>query len=709
MSKRPVRRAAPVRNPAKAKAAAPASPKRTPKPVPPQAARSGKPPFAKVLIANRGEIACRVIRTCKRLGIATVAVYSDADADALHVREADEAVRIGPPPSAESYLQIGAIVAACRQTGAQAVHPGYGFLSENAAFANALSQAGIAFIGPNMGAVEAMGDKIESKKLAQKAGVTMVPGHLVPLKDPDEAVAVARRIGYPVMLKASAGGGGKGMRLAWNDVEARDGFRSATNEARSSFGDDRVFAEKYIEEPRHIEIQVMGDKHGNVVHLGERECSIQRRHQKVIEEAPSPFLDARTRAAMGAQAVALAKAVDYDSAGTVEFIVDRERNFYFLEMNTRLQVEHPVTEMVTGLDLVELMIRVAAGEKLPLAQKDVHLSGWAVEARVYAEDPVRNFLPSIGRLTRYRPPDNGNGAAADGVRVDTGVYEGGEISMFYDPMIAKLVGAGRTRDEAADRLADALDAFQIRGLNHNISFLAAIARHPRFRAGKLSTNFIAEEFPEGFKGAKPVRDAWAAMVVTAAVVQRRLDEIEAGVSGQLPGHEMRLPDRYVVRIDGTDHEVTVLAAVGGYVLGGDVGGANVQTAWRPGELLFRAMIGGRPVSVQVERDGAGWRLWHHGAFVRALVTRPSVARLAALMPIKRPADTSKFLLSPMPGLLKSLAVGEGQEIKAGEELAVVEAMKMENILRAARDGRVAKLHAAPGDSLAVDQKILEFG
>jgi propionyl-CoA carboxylase alpha chain len=490
-------------------------------PVKPAAAQPAlSPPFRKILIANRGEIACRVIRTCRRLGIKTVAVYSDADADALHVREADEAVRIGPPPSAESYLRIDAIVAACRDTGAEAVHPGYGFLSENAAFAEALAAAGIAFIGPDRPAIAAMGDKIESKKLAQKAGVNMVPGHLAAIADADEAVAIARRVGYPVMIKASAGGGGKGMRLAASDAETRDGFRSATNEAKSAFGDDRVFIEKFIEQPRHIEIQVIGDGHGNVIHLGERECSIQRRHQKVYEEAPSPFLDAKTRAAMGAQAVALAKAVDYKSAGTVEFIVDAKRNFYFLEMNTRLQVEHPVTECVTGLDLVELMIRVAAGEKLPLTQKDVKLSGWAIEARVYAEDPLRNFLPSIGRLTRYRPPEG------PGVRVDTGVYEGGEISMFYDPMIAKLVAAGATREQAADRMADALDAFYVRGLNHNLAFLAAIVTHKRFRDGHLTTGFIAEEFPDGFKGTDPAPRIRSVLAAAAAVAQRRLSEAE---------------------------------------------------------------------------------------------------------------------------------------------------------------------------------------
>ena len=669
-------------------------------------ASAEKPPFAKILVANRGEIACRVMRTCRRLGIKTVAVYSDADADALHVREADEAVRIGPPPSAESYLNVAAIVQACRETGAAAVHPGYGFLSENAAFAEALTRAGVAFIGPNRAAIAAMGDKIESKKLAQKAGVNMVPGHLAAIADADEAVAIARKIGYPVMIKASAGGGGKGMRLATSDAEARDGFRSATNEAKSAFGDSRVFIEKFIQDPRHIEIQVMGDTHGNVVHLGERECSIQRRHQKVFEEAPSPFLDAKTRAAMGAQAVALAKAVDYSSAGTVEFIVDKNRNFYFLEMNTRLQVEHPVTECVTGLDLVELMIRVAAGEKLPIQQKDVQLRGWAIEARVYAEDPLRNFLPSIGRLTQYKPP-----IEAPGARVDTGVYEGGEISMFYDPMIAKLIASGKDRDEAADRLADALDGFYIRGLNHNLSFLAAIATHRRFRDGRLSTGFIAEEFPDGFHGAELTADVRGPLVAAAAVAQRRLGEAEIAIGDQLPDHKARPPVHVVVKLGGNggDGEPVELDPItGGYKV--NVAGKPVRlvTDWRPGMPLMRAAVDGRNVIIQVEYDGAGWRLSHRGATVRALVLRGRVAELVRLMPVKRPPDTSKFLLSPMPGLLKSITVAEGQDVKAGEELAVVEAMKMENILRAARDGRILKLLATPGDSLAVDQKILEF-
>ncbi|MBM3522740.1 MAG: acetyl/propionyl/methylcrotonyl-CoA carboxylase subunit alpha [Alphaproteobacteria bacterium] len=660
-------------------------------------------PFKKILIANRGEIACRVMRTCKRLGIATVAVYSDADAEALHVREADEAVRIGPPPSAQSYLRIEAIVTACRQTGAEAVHPGYGFLSENAAFAEALEKAGIVFIGPTMSAVAAMGDKIESKKLAQKAGVTMVPGHLAAIADAEEAVAIAHKVGYPVMIKASAGGGGKGMRIAHNDAEARDGFRSATSEANSSFGDDRVFIEKYIEEPRHIEIQVLGDAHGNVIHLGERECSIQRRHQKVIEEAPSPFLDAKTRAAMGAQAVALAKAVDYRSAGTVEFIVDRKRNFYFLEMNTRLQVEHPVTEIVTGLDLVEWMIRVAAGERLPFKQADIRLDGWAVEARVYAEDPFRNFLPSIGRLTRYRPP------AAEGIRVDSGAYDGGEISMYYDPMIAKLIGSGASREEACDRLAAALDAYVVRGLNHNIPFLQALIRHPRFREGRLSTGFIAEEFRGGFKGAFLSAETRARLAIVAATVQLRIHQREAAIGDQLAGHERVVPSGYVVGLDIEGAEPTTIKLSPGVAIDPSGRAIAVDSDWRVGGVLFRGTVDGVAMTVQVEVSGTGMRLSHAGASVRASVLSPRVAELSKLMPVKRPPDTSRFLLSPMPGLLKAIAVKLGQEVKAGEELCIVEAMKMENILRAERDGVVGKLHAAVGDSLAVDQKILEFG
>ena len=663
--------------------------------------------FKKILIANRGEIACRIIRTARRLGIATVAVYSDADAEALHVRQADEAVRIGPPPSAESYLRIDRIIEACRATGAEAVHPGYGFLSEKAAFAAALAEAGIAFIGPDARAIAAMGDKLAAKALAEKAGVSTVPGHLEAIPDAEAAVKIARRIGYPVMIKAAAGGGGKGMRLARSDTEVRDGFRAAAGEARSSFADDRLFIEKYIEEPRHIEIQVLGDAQGKVVHLFERECSIQRRHQKVIEEAPSPFLDAKTRAAMGAQAVALAKAVDYRSAGTVEFIVDRDRNFYFLEMNTRLQVEHPVTEAITGLDLVELMIRIAAGEPLPFTQKDLKLAGSSIEARVYAEDPVRNFLPSIGRLVRYIPP------AGEGIRVDSGVEEGAEISVYYDPMIAKLSAQGATRDEAIARLQAALDAFHIRGLSHNIPFLAAVVAKARFREGRLSTNFIAEEFPEGFTGAAIEPLAEADFITVAAAAQRILAEQAARIGGQLPGHGAPTPETWTVCLDraqdGTArHSLGVTRAGDVIIVADDSGQHPVETAWRPGEPLLRATLDGRPVVFQIARRGIGMELSRGGATLRLSVLTPRAAELLTLMPVKPPPDLSRFLMSPMPGLLISLAVEEGQEVKAGEELAVIEAMKMENLLRAERDGQVAKIHARPGDNLAVDQIILEF-
>ncbi len=648
--------------------------------------------FDKILIANRGEIACRIVRTCRRLGIKTVAVYSEADADALHVREADEKVFIGPPPSTQSYLLIDKIVEACRKTGAQAVHPGYGFLSENQGFQKALAKAGIVFIGPEAHAIHAMGDKIESKKLALKAGVSTVPGWLHAIPNADEAVKIARKIGYPVMIKASAGGGGKGMRIAYNDEEAREGFRSATNEAKASFGDDRVFIEKYVEEPRHIEIQVMADGHGNCVYLWERECSIQRRHQKVVEEAPSPFLDAKTRKAMGEEAVALAKAVKYKSAGTVEFIVDKNRKFYFLEMNTRLQVEHPVTELITGLDLVEVMIRVAAGQKLPFKQSDLKLNGWAMEARLYAEDPLRNFLPSTGRLIKYREPEAGRD-----VRVDSGVFEGGEISMFYDPMIAKLCTHGKTRADAIKRMRRALDEFYVRGVSHNVPFLSALMAHPRFAAGKLTTNFIAEEFKGGFSAKYlPPKDP-AMLAAVAAVLERRRSERGATHRAER-----------VVLLNGKPVPLAVACNSADFTV--EAGGRRIaiRAEWSPGEPLLRAELDGETIAIQVDAEGSSWRLTSEGGQAEALVLTPRQAELHALMPTKAAPDTSKFLLSPMPGLLASLAVSVGQEVKAGEPLAVVEAMKMENVLRAVQDGTVKALHAKAGDSLRVDQKIIEF-
>jgi len=649
--------------------------------------------FQKILIANRGEIACRIARAARRMGIRTVAVYSDADADALHVQMADETVRIGPAPSAESYLRIDRIIEACRATGAEAVHPGYGFLSENARFAEALEAAGIVFIGPDARAIAAMGDKIEAKKIAQAAGVATVPGRLEAIPDGEEAVRIAREVGYPVMLKAAAGGGGKGMRIARSDAELREGFRLAANEARSSFGDARVFIERYVEEPRHIEIQVLGDTHGNIVHLFERECSIQRRHQKVIEEAPSPALDAATRAAMGAQAVTLAKAASYRSAGTVEFIVDRERRFYFLEMNTRLQVEHPVTELVTGLDLVELMIRIAAGETLPFRQENVRLVGAAIEARVYAEDPFRNFLPSSGRLVRYLPP------AGDGIRIDTGVTEGAEISLYYDPMIAKLIASGGTREAAIERMADALDAFCIEGLSHNLPFLAALVRTERFRAGALSTAFIAEEYPAGFSGAPITPEDEARAFAVAVAVQRILAERDVGEKAAEDWVVCRGAERHPARVTRAGAELSV--AVDGAV-------RRVATAWRPGQKLLRATIDGVPGIWQIARQGIGLVLARAGWRLELKVLGPRAAELLARMPEKRLADLSHLLLAPMPGLLVSIAVAEGQEVKPGEELAVIEAMKMENVLRAEREGKVAKIHARQGDSLAADQVILEF-
>jgi propionyl-CoA carboxylase alpha chain len=659
--------------------------------------------FKKILIANRGEIACRVIRTARQMGIATVAVHSDADKDALHVALADERVAIGPAPSAQSYLVVDNILRACWQTGAEAVHPGYGFLSERAEFAERLDEAGIAFIGPGVHAIRAMGDKIASKQLARTAGVNTIPGSDEVIRDGDTAVRVAREIGYPVMLKASAGGGGKGMRIAQNDQECRDAIQRTTSEARTAFGDDRVFIEKFIENPRHVEIQVFGDRHGNVVSLGERECSLQRRHQKVIEESPSPLLDEATRRAMSEQAVALARAVDYSSAGTVEFVADQQRNFYFLEMNTRLQVEHPVTELVTGLDLVELMIRVAAGEPLPFTQQDVRLRGWAVEARVYAEDPYRGFLPSVGRLVRYAPP-----AETADVRVDSGAFEGGEISIYYDPLIAKLVTRGVDRAQAIERMRSALNEFVIRGPAHNISFLGALVAHPRFAQGRLSTNFIAEEYPTGFHADDTAHDDPRLLAAAAAVMHRRYRDRAALISGQLPGYEAQVEQDWVVVMNDEKLPVSVRPVGEGFSVKIDGQTLHVVTPWQFGQPLFRARIDGHETCIQVERRNLVYRLFHWGAQVDVKVLSARAADLLARMPQKQPPDSSKYLLSPMPGLLSKLAVAVGDAVRTGQDLAVVEAMKMENVLRAEREGRVSKLLAAVGETLNVDQAIMEF-
>jgi propionyl-CoA carboxylase alpha chain len=659
--------------------------------------------FRKILIANRGEIACRVIRTARRMGIATVAVYSDADARAPHVRMADESVRLGPPPAAESYLDAELIIDACKATGAEAVHPGYGFLSERESFARALAEADIAFIGPPPEAIAAMGDKIQSKKLALAAGVSVVPGYIGEIRDTGHAVEIAGGIGYPVMMKASAGGGGKGMRLAYSEKDVRETFESVKREGLASFGDDRVFIEKFVENPRHIEIQLLGDRHGTILHLGERECSVQRRHQKVVEEAPSPFVTPEMRRAMGEQAVALAAAVGYFSAGTVEFIAGADRSFYFLEMNTRLQVEHPVTEEVTGLDLVEQMIRVAAGEKLAFGQEDVRLDGWAVETRIYAEDPYRGFLPSTGRLVRYRPP-----RAREGVRVDDGVAEGGEVSIFYDPMIAKLITSGATREDAIDRQIEALDGFAIEGIGHNVDFLSALMQHPRFRAGALTTGFIAEEYPEGFHGAPADDLLLDDLALIAALIGTEKDVQSCATSGQLNGAIVP-PEVRVVRLGGREHAVRFDGFEGGLIGYLDDGeGHELIGRWRPGAPRFEGTIDGRTRIVQVARRGRQWRLTTRGAAHRAEVLPEHVALLSRHMIEKVPPDLSRYLLCPMPGLLTALHVGEGDKVEAGQPLAVVEAMKMENILRAEKAGTVKKAGAKPGDSLAVDAVILEF-
>jgi propionyl-CoA carboxylase alpha chain len=663
--------------------------------------------FGKILIANRGEIACRVIKTARKMGIKTVAVYSEADRNALHVEMADEAVAIGPAPSAQSYLVIDKIVQACRDTGAEAVHPGYGFLSEREAFAAALAGVGVAFIGPNPRAIAAMGDKIESKKLALAAKVSTVPGYVGEIRDAAHAKSIAHEIGYPVMVKASAGGGGKGLRIVHHEKDLAQAIQSSQNEAKASFGDDRLFIEKFVTEPRHIEIQVMGDTHGNVIHLGERECSIQRRHQKVIEEAPSPFLDEATREAMGAQAVSLAKAVGYDSAGTVEFIVDARRNFYFLEMNTRLQVEHPVTELITGLDLVELMIRSAAGEKLPIKQREVKLNGWAIESRIYAEDPYRGFLPSTGRLVRYQPPAEGKQDHVT-LRNDTGVYEGGEISIFYDPMIAKLCAHGSTRLAAVDGMASALDEFRIEGINHNIDFLAAIMHASRFREGRLSTGYIAEEYPDGFHG-RALDEERVRRLAAASVAAKLIRTARAGaVSGALNGARA-LEREFQVKLGERVLSVTEARIADG-VFKAAIDGEEYEAgvSWHPGETILRMKEAAAAHAIQIVRIAGGYRLRQGGTNVVATVRSREAAELAALMPKKSAADTSKMLLCPMPGLVVSVNVAEGQEVKAGETLAVVEAMKMENVLTAERDATVKKVNAKKGDSLALDDVILEF-
>ncbi|SES39794.1 acetyl/propionyl/methylcrotonyl-CoA carboxylase subunit alpha [Rhizobium sp. NFR03] len=663
----------------------------------------------KILIANRGEIACRVIRTARKMGIKTVAVYSDADREALHVREADEAVHIGPAPSSQSYIVIDRILDAVRTSGADAVHPGYGFLSENAVFAAALEKAGVIFIGPPVGAIEAMGDKITSKKIAAEAGVSTVPGHMGLIADADEAVRISSQIGYPVMIKASAGGGGKGMRIAWNDTEAREGFQSSKNEAKSSFGDDRIFIEKFVTQPRHIEIQILGDRHGTVLYLGERECSIQRRNQKVIEEAPSPFLDEATRRAMGEQAVALSKAEGYHSAGTVEFIVDGERNFYFLEMNTRLQVEHPVTELITGIDLVEQMIRVASGEALQFGQHDVTLNGWAIESRLYAEDPYRNFLPSIGRLTRYRPPAEGETADGCVLRNDTGVTEGGEISMYYDPMVAKLCAWAPDRLSAIDTMSQALDDFEVEGIGHNLPFLSAVMQHDRFRSGRITTAFIAEEFPDGFRGVAPDTAAERVLAAVATLVNQVLQERAVQISGTL-GHRRRTVSKaWVVRFDETELAVTIEAGAEGTAIRfADGTVLSTAGAYVPGASHARFVIGGEPVGVKIDLIGSAIRLRWRGMEVKAHVRSPQVAALARIMPRKLPPDTSKLLLCPMPGVITAIAVAVGETVEAGQPLATVEAMKMENILRAERRGVVKRVAVEAGTSLAVDEVVLEF-
>ena len=665
--------------------------------------------FDKILIANRGEIACRVMKTAKKMGIKTVAVFSDADRNALHVKMADEAVNIGPPPANQSYIDIDKVIAAVKETNAKAVHPGYGFLSENSKFAKALADIGVIFVGPPASAIESMGDKITSKKIAQEAGVNTVPGYMGVINDDDEALRISKKIGYPVMIKASAGGGGKGMRIAWNDTEVKEGFQSSKNEAASSFGDDRIFIEKFVTQPRHIEIQVLADSKGNCIYLGERECSIQRRNQKVVEEAPSSFLDEKTRREMGEQACKLAKAVGYSSAGTVEFIVDKDKNFFFLEMNTRLQVEHPVTELITNIDLVEQMILVAAGKPLSIAQKDVKLTGWAMESRLYAEDPYRNFLPSIGRLTRYRPPaeiKNENFI----VRNDTGVYEGGEISMYYDPMIAKLCTWAPNRAEAIEQMRIALDRFEVEGIGHNLPFLSAVMDHKKFVSGNITTAFIAEEFSEGFNGVDLNNDKIKHLAACAAAMNRVAEIRRTKVSGRMDNHERRVGDDWVVQIDGKVFPVSVSAdTAGANVMFEDGKSIRVCGDWQPGKKIANMSANDNKLVIKIGKLTGGFRMRTRGADLRVLVRTPRQAELSKYMREKVPPDTSKLLLCPMPGLIVKIDVEVGQEVQEGQPLCTVEAMKMENILRAERTGIVAKINSNVGDSLAVDDVILEFG
>jgi len=664
--------------------------------------------FSKILIANRGEIACRVIKTARKMGIKTVAIYSDADRNALHVAMADEAVHIGPPPANHSYIVIDKVMQAIRQSGAEAVHPGYGFLSENSKFAEALDAEGVAFVGPPVGAIEKMGDKITSKKIAQEAGVSTVPGYMGLIEDAEEAVRISQEIGYPVMIKASAGGGGKGMRIAWNDTEAREGFQSSKNEAANSFGDDRIFIEKFVTQPRHIEIQVLADSHGNCIYLGERECSIQRRNQKVVEEAPSPFLDPATRKAMGEQACALAKAVGYTSAGTVEFIVDGEKNFYFLEMNTRLQVEHPVTELITGVDLVEQMIRVAHGEKLSIRQSDVKLNGWAIESRLYAEDPYRNFLPSIGRLSTYRPPAESS-TETSVVRNDTGVFEGGEISMYYDPMIAKLCTWAPDRLGAIEHMRLALDRFEVEGIGHNLPFLSAVMDHPKFVKGDMTTAFIAEEYPDGFEGVILDEAALKSIAASCAAMNRVAEIRRTKVSGRLDNHERKVGDDWVVTLQGTSFRVKIDAdPKGSDVVFEDGVSLRVSGDWTPGKTLADMTVNGETLVMKIGKISGGFRVRSRGADLKVHVRTPRQAELAGWMIEKLPPDTSRLLLCPMPGMIVKVDVAEGEEVQEGQALCTVEAMKMENILRAEKKCTVSKINISAGESLSVDDVIMEF-